>query len=390
LPVDPLGAKIGPMPDLRKITQAQGLHRILPVGAAAIGGNALLIVHLDANNRIVRRHFTLLTGWGQPVPTPTDDGSESVHDLFALTPAQPAVTSSDEADPISRLVHDAFFSGRGGIHHMWWDSFNQSGDVIEPIAPRSAAAQGHALAAVRPRSLLVALAGISPEGRLVIIIGDPQIMHSSTSAPMVIDPVGMYRRLSGPAMVSRGAGLADVVAIEDGGALNWFTGTFHPVTGMLFSGPVSEPSAVQFDPGARPALISTGSLLLAAAVGTDRSLRIASIDPVLLTMDVPVEVDATVPIARSGPVALGRTALNVVVVAVDTQNTLRAATCPIAGGSWTPLAPLLSLAQISPLGGVTLVSIDPGVMAIAVGVDGVVCSALSADGLIWSPVVPLP
>lgn len=390
LPVDPLGAKIGPMPDLRRIVQAQGLHRILPVGATAIGGNALLIVHLDANNRIVRRHFTLLTGWGQPVPTPTNDGSTSANDLFALTPAQPAVTSTDEVDPIPRLVHDAFFSGRGGIHHMWWDSSNQAGDVIAPIAPRTAAAQGHALAAVRPRSLLVALAGISPEGRLIIITGDPQTLHSSASAPMVIDPIGMYRRVAGPAMVTRGTGLADLVAIEDGGSLNWFTGTFDPIAGTLFSGPVTEPSAVQFDPGARPALISTGSLLLAAAVGTDGSLRAASIDPVLQTVDVPVEVDATVSIARSGPVALGRTALKVVVMAVDSQNTLRAATRPIAGGNWTPLLPLLSFVEISPLGGVTLVSIDLGVMAIAVGMDGVVCSALSIDGLVWSPLVPLP
>jgi hypothetical protein len=29
-------------------------------------------------------------------------------------------------------------------------------------------------------------------------------------------------------------------------------------------------------------------------------------------------------------------------------------------------------------------------VAIAVGVDGLVCSALSVDGLIWSPLVPLP
>jgi hypothetical protein len=246
------------------------------------------------------------------------------------------------------------------------------------------------LAAVRPRSLLVALAGISPEGRLIIITGDPQILHSSTSAPMVIDPISMYRRVSGPAMVSRGTGLADVVAIEDGGALNWYTGTFNPVTGTLFSGPVTEPSAVQFDPGARPALISTGSLLLAAAVGTDGSLRVASIDPVLLTMDVAVEVDPSVSIARSGPVALGRTASNVVVVAVDSQNVVRAATRPIAGGAWAPLVPLWSLVEISPLGGVTVVSIDLGVMAIAVGVDGVVQSALSVDGLLWSPVAPLP
>jgi hypothetical protein len=350
----------------------------------------LLLVHLDANNRIVRRHFTLLTGWGQPVPTPTDDGTESAHDLFRLGPAQPAVMSTDETDPILRLVHEAFFSGRGGIHHMWWDNLNQAGDVIEPIAPRTAAAQGHALAAVRPRPLLFALAGISPEGRLVIITGDPQVPHSSTSAPTVIDSVARYRRIAGPAMVTRGAGLADVVAIEDGGALNWYTGTFDSVAGPQFSGPVTESSLVTFDPGARPALLSTGSLLLAAAVGTDGSLRVASIDPVLQTMDVPIEVDATVPIARSGPMALGRTATNLVVMAVDTQNNLRAATRPIAGSSWTPLGQLFALGEISPLGGVTVVSIDLGVMAIAVGVDGAVCSALSADGLIWSPLLPLP
>ena len=63
------------------------------------------------------------------------------------------------------------------------------------------------------------------------------------------------------------------------------------------------------------------------------------------------------------------------VVAVDTQDTVRAATRLITGGSWTPLVPLLSSVAISPLGGVTVVSIDIGVMAIAVGIDGIVCSA---------------
>ena len=99
------------MPDLRKITRAQGLIRVLPIGAAAIGLNALLIVHLDADNRMVRRHFTLLTGWGQPIPTLLIDGSQSASDAFELTAAQPAVESSDEVDPITRLVFDAFFSG---------------------------------------------------------------------------------------------------------------------------------------------------------------------------------------------------------------------------------------------------------------------------------------
>jgi hypothetical protein len=389
LPNDPLNAKIGTMPSLRKIVQAQGLHRILPVGAAAIGLDALLIVYLDADNRMVRRHFTLLTGWGPPVPTPTDDGSESAKDKFELTPAQPAVNFTNEVEPIPRLVYDAFFSGPGGIHHMWWDSSNQSGDVETPIITGTANAQGHAVAAVRPRPLLVALACVGRQGHLNIVTGDPQIPHSSMSPPMQLDDVAMYRRLSGPTMVSRNVGLADIVAIEDGGGLHWYSGTFDPA-GMVFSGPVTEPSAVQFDPGARPALISAGNVLLAAAVGADGVLRVASIDPEAATLGVPVEVDASESIARSGPVALGLTASNVVVAGVDTQSVLRAATCPFVGGSWTPLEPLLSLVEISPLGGVTLVSLDLGVMAIAVGIDGVVQSALSADGIVWSPLLPLP
>jgi hypothetical protein len=224
---------------------------------------------------------------------------------------------------------------------------------------------------------------------VIVLTGDPQILGSGMSTPLVLDAAGMYRRVSGPTIASR-AGLADIVVIEDGGSLNWFTGRFPATIGTGWTGPLTEPSGVVFDPGARPALLVTGSLLIAAAVGTDGSLRAATIDPVAKTVDVPVEVDASVAIATSGPVALGLTALNVVALAVDTQGTLRAATRPVAGGSWTPLIPVLSQIAISPLGGVTAVTIDIGVMAIAVGVDGIVCSAISVDGLIWSPLVPLP
>jgi hypothetical protein len=349
-------------------------------------------VHLDADNRMVRRHFTLLTGWGQPIPTMELDGTRSASDDFELTAAQPAVNSSDEVDPIDRLVFDAFFSGPLGIHHMFWDSRNQSGDISKPIAPTTAAAQGRALAAVRARVDLQVLAAISPQGRLVVLTGDPQVLLASTSAPLVIDAVGVYRRVAGPAIVSRSAGLADVVVIEDGGALNWFTGRLPAAVGTGWTGPVTEPSGVAFDPGARPALLVNGNVLLAAAVASGGSLRVATIDPVTRTIDVPVEVDPTVTIDTSGPVALGLTAFNVVALAVDKTGTLRAATRLIAGGPWTPLVPVLSLlpVAVSPLGGVTAVTIDFGVMAIAVGVDGLVCSALSVDGLIWSPLVPLP
>lgn len=391
LPGDPLGARIGAMPDLRLIiTRALRLVRVLPIGAAAIGGNALLIVHLDADNRLVRRHFTLLTGWGTPIPTPTLDGSPSPSDAFELNAAQPAVTSSDEDNPISRTVFDAFFSGPGGIHHIFWDTRNQASNVATAIAPITAAAQGHSLAAVRPLIDLQVIAAISPEGRLVVITGDPQILSSGMSTPLVIDTLGMYRRICGPTIVSLGAGLADIVVIEDGGSLNWFRGRLPATIGTGWSGPVTEPTGVAFDPGALPALLAIGNQLLAAAVGTDGSLRAVTIDQVNITVDTPVEVDASIAIGRSGPVALGRTALNFVVLAVDTQGVLRAATRLIAGGSWTPLLPVLSQIAISPLGGVTAVTIDIGVMAIVVGADGIVCSAISVDGLIWSPLLPLP
>ena len=85
---------------------------------------------------MVRRHFTLLTGWGQPIPTLLLDGSRSAGDDFELNAAQPAVATSDEAGPPSRLVFDAFFSGPGGIHHMFWDSSNQSGERLDAESPR--------------------------------------------------------------------------------------------------------------------------------------------------------------------------------------------------------------------------------------------------------------
>lgn len=384
LPTNPLGARIGPMPDLRKIVRAQGLARVLPVGAAATGGGGLLIVHLDADNRMLRRHFSFFAGWGQPIPSP------SPNDLFELTAAQPAVTSTEQVDPLARLKFDAFFSGPGGIHHMFWDTLDQAGDVSRPIAPVTVAAQGRALAVVRGLPNVVVIAAISPEGRLIVVTGDPEVLLAGLSTPLVLDRVGSYRRVAGPAIVSRAAGFADIVAIEDGGALSWFTGNLFATIGTGWSRGATDPAAVQFEPGARPALLHTGDLLLAAAVGSEGWLRVTTIDPAARTMDVPVEVDVQVTIDTSGPVALAVAGQNVVVLGVDTEGLLRAATRPIAGGTWTPLLPVLSPIAISPLGGVAAVSLDLGVMAIVVGVDGIVRSSLSLDGLIWLPLLPLP
>ena len=95
-------------------------------------------------------------------------------------------------------------------------------------------------------------------------------------------------------------------------------------------------------------------------------------------------------IGRSGPVALGRTAFNVVALAVDTTEHVRAATRLIGGGSWTPLFHRC------------LAGRDQSARRCHGGHDRhrgdgyrgwrrrVVCSAISVDGLIWSPLVPLP
>ncbi|RPH54588.1 MAG: hypothetical protein EHM84_01440 [Lysobacterales bacterium] len=384
LPDNPLVARIGSMPDLRKIIRAQGLVRIFPVGAAAISGDALFIVHLDADNRMVRRHWTFFTGWGAPLP------AAPPNDQFELRAAQPAVISAEETAPIARLRHDAFFSGRNGTQHMWWDSNGLSGDVSISIADREVVAQGRALAVALPLPEQMLLAGISREGRLIALIGDPRVHLAGLAGPVVIDAVGNYRRVAGPALASRGDGSVELVAIEDGGTLNWYTGNVLATIGTGWTGPVPEPSGVQFEPGARPALLIVGATLIAAAVGSEGWLRVVEIDPVASTVSAALIVDVQVTIATQGPVALARSGANIVILAVDTEGVLRAATRPAAGGDWTPLLPILSSVAISPVGGVSAVSIDLGVMAIAVDKDGVIQSALSVNGLFWSPLIPLP
>lgn len=384
-PVNGAAAMIGVMPDLRKLSQSLGNPRILPIGAAVIGLDALLIVHLDADNHMVRRHFTLLTGWGRPIPTPLPAAG------FELTACQPAVNSTDEVTPVSRLVFDAYFVGPLGIHKMFWDDSNQTGDVSVSVAPFSSVAQGRSLSAVRPFLDGVVVAAISPAGQIVVMTGDPDVLTSTKlSTAFVLDALGSYRRTDGPALVSRSPGLGDLVAIADNGALTWFTGQPFLSNGTGWSAPIREPTLVEFEPGARPALLVNGAELLVAAVGSEGFLRVTTLDPVTLTIDTPVVVDVQANIDTSGPVALGFAGPNVVVLGVDTDGILRAATRLRGGGNWTPLLPVLAPILVSPLGGVTAASIDVGVIAIVVGTDGVVMSSLSLDGLLFTPLLPLP
>jgi len=390
-PADGLDPKIGSMPDLRRLTKSLGFARIVPVGAARIGGDAVVMVQVDADNHMLRRHFTFFTGWGQPVATPSSPGSPPGQDGYPLNGVQPAVLSMEETDPAPRVVHHAFFSGGRGIHHMWWDSNNQAGNVIDQIAPKSAAAYGHAVAAAEIRTTLVAVAAITPFGRMVVLTGHPNDMLNTATPALEIDAAGRYRRLPGPAMVSRATGLIDIIAIEDGGTLTWWTGDVpEPGVYPAISDPITDTSGVTFESGARPALVDTGYGLLVAAIANDLSLRVTALDPFARTIDVPVVLSSAVPFSRHGPVALVLLPTSVVVMAVDLQNNVQVATRPVAGGAWTPFIPVLSIVPICPMGGVTLVRIDLGVMALAVAWDGRVCSAVSADGVLWSPFVPLP
>jgi len=91
-----------------------------------------------------------------------------------------------------------------------------------------------------------------------------------------------------------------------------------------------------------------------------------------------------VAIATLGPLALARAGNNIVVLAVDVDNQLRVATRPVAGGDWTSLGTVDSPRDVSPLGGVTAVSLsDVGVLAVVVAEDGTLLSGLSRDGVDW-------
>lgn len=71
-------------------------------------------------------------GWGVLLPVPSGP--------FMLAPGQPAVMSTAELGPISRLMHDTVLVSPGGVHHLFWDCLGQTGDLTVPVAPFSSVA----------------------------------------------------------------------------------------------------------------------------------------------------------------------------------------------------------------------------------------------------------
>jgi hypothetical protein len=394
LPNNPLNAHIGAMPDLRKIARGRGWARILPVGASSLAGDSVLLVHLDADNRMVRREFGFFSGWSAPLPS-----VRAMNDTFALTAAQPAVAVVIDTDPIARLREDAFFAEAGGIHHMWWDRnpVPQDGNVTFPL-PDTTAAAGKALAVALPATLRLLLAGVDGDAHLVgMSSSDLYTLGVSMSAPLVIDTARNYRRTPGPAMDSAGDGLAHLVAIDDNGELNWHVyTTMPPIGGSVWSSRLHHPDAVQLEPGARPAVLADGANVTAVAVGSDGWLRAIALDAGTYAMQAPITIDVEHTFDTQGPIALTRTTDKLVVLAVSTEGFVHASTRDRAGGEWSSMvalpSPILSetrLGAISPLGGVVAVSLVYGVMAIAVARDGTILWSLSKDGTDWPALQPL-
>ncbi|RZL96826.1 MAG: hypothetical protein EOP82_00005 [Variovorax sp.] len=275
----------------------------------------------------------------------------------------------------------------GSIHHVWWDTLGQLGRLSPARASGGTIALGRDIAAVRPLVDTLVVVGIDPLSRLVALNGDAQL-HLATGliAPTIVDPSGSYRRCAGPALVSRGAGLMDAIAVDDGGNLRWTTGTLFATIGTGWAPSLALASATVFEPGARPGLVTTPTGLAYLVVGTDGLLHSGSMSALPPSFEALIPVDPGVTVSATGPVALVSTGSELVAVAVGTDRLLRAAFRSIAPGSpWTPLTPIDRDRSVSPLGGVSAVGVGGRASVVAVFPDGRPCWSQFFDGIGWLP-----
>jgi len=379
IPDDHQGA-VGSMPDLRKIALSRGWPRIVPAAIVTISGDALLTGFLDSNNHLVRREWQFFTSWRDLDPVPEDKFTR------ALSTGRPVLTVRQEQDP-GRLVKDAYFAGRRGIEHLWWNDQGEVGD-LRRIADNNHVADGTVPGVAVTGEKEVAFAAVTPDGQLVTMVGDAgSHFADGLTFGVPIDPANSYRRLRGPAMCSRETGTADVVAIDDGGTLRWFTGVTAATIGTGWQPGVADTSGAAFDGGAGTTVlvVDTDGIrkLVALGVGRDGLLRAADIDPDLGVV-TSVFLVGTADIAAEGPLGLGLAGDRLVALAVSTGGTLVAATRAPGGGPWTDQT-TVNDATVMPGGGVVATSLDIGVMALVVDIKGTVIAAHSRDGVDWTP-----
>lgn len=373
---------IGTIPDLRKIALRRGWPRVVTPAIVALDGSSALAAFLDTENRLVRRTWQFFLGWSDLDPVPPDNFTR------AVTTGRPVVTVRQEQDPIARLVHDALMVGATGLEHVWWDDQGQTG-ILQRVADRDHVAQGSTIAATPTGEKQLAVATVSPEGRLLAMVGDAGFhLIGGLTSGVPLDPLQRYRRLRGPAIASRTPGTADVVAIDDAGTARWFTGVTDATIGTGFQPGVDDTSGVAFDGGPGVDVVAVGPedarRLVALAVGRDGHLRALDVDPALGGF-TSVFLVGPADVSTDGPVALGVTGDRLVALAVDTGGTLLAATRAVDGGPWSDLLAVGDVTVMPSAGVVATSMADIGVMALVADVKGSVIASHSRDGVDWVP-----
>ncbi len=374
---------IGSMPDLRKIARHMKWPRIMPVAAMLFADDGAMIVQVDDNDLLSRRSWTLLTGFLPHVSLPAPD------DSFQLSPQTPPVMLTLELEPLMRTLFEVVAVGTDGtVHYFWWDTLGNTGHLAPARSEAEVVAVGHDISAVHPTAPILAVAGISPEGRLVFMIDDAGIPGPPVfTEPLVLDGLASYRTLPGPVLISRLPGELDIIAIDDGGNLRWATGSAVATWGTFFGPFVSPPANVPLDPHAKPGVVGTLDGLAVVAVGTDGLLYSCGFGLMPMMVESLVAIDQTTRFAALGPVALALAGTSTLVaVAVGADGLLYAMFRQLAiGGSWSAVRPINSSVKVSPLGGATVVARGNNIMAFAVLPNGRICRSDFVSGLGWLP-----
>jgi Subtilase family len=360
-----LPGRIRGMPDLRLIAQSFGWARILPPAVATTNASTLFLVTIDPQGHLTRRNFVQGAGW---TAATADDPT------FFSSGQTPALTVSNGPDGI---VFDAFAAGADeALHHQSWDgALNVTGTLPIKRTPKDTITADRALVATRTDGSLVKVAGIDHDGRLTVASGDAPYQFATGMDTVSIDyPATTFRASAGPAIVSRAAGQADVVAVDDAGRLRATHFDLSAATGSGWTIPMLVVPGATCDPKARPAITGDPTSVAAVAVGTDGFLYAAQATLAALPILSPLAMidPSQVPVSRLGPAAIVLTDSDqLMALAVGEDLCLRFSLKRVGAAAWSPLTVVDPDVICSPLGGVSAVAFGPaGVAAVVVGIDG--------------------
>jgi len=372
---------IGVMPDLRKIARHKRWIRALPVSGAATGPDTMTLVHLDDDDRLVRRNWKPDTFFGDPIPFDPSDAS------FTASPQQVAVVVTNKRSP-PRDVTDMVMTGHeGSLHVAFATSLGEVGLLSPERAPAHSVAEGRDLAAVRPTIDTLVVMAVASTGELVAFAGDATDDVANGFGPAFpVDPVASFRRCAGAALVSPSDDQMVAFAVDDGGNPHFYSGSAFLQIATLWT-PLPVPSSsVVLDPTARSSLAAVPGGLVALAVGTDGFLHSCAIGVLPPTFEAFAPVDASVTVAATAPVSIVLSGSTLFAIAVSEFGFLQFATRPVgAGQTWSPLIPIDPLEPVSLLGGATAFALGSSVAVLAVLRDGRPCWSRFDSATGWEP-----